>query len=144
MFEKGAPFPQLRDRLHRLSWLLSNAGTEVIYLVLTIVGAGLAGGLMWTLGLNGESLAKALVIHPPAILYSLLVSGFIVTVVPVRDLIGAEVFRNMLFGRYHRPLEEERIFLFIDLTGCTAYAQAHGDRQAQTYLGAYLATTPQM
>ena len=30
MFEKGAPFPQLRDRLHRLSWLLSNAGTEVI------------------------------------------------------------------------------------------------------------------
>ena len=70
-------------------------------------------------------------------------SGFIVTVVPVRDLIGAEVFRNMLFGRYHRPLEEERIFLFIDLTGCTAYAQAHGDRQAQTYLGAFLATTPQ-
>ena len=68
MFEKGAPFPQLRDRLHRLSWLLSNAGTEVIYLVLTIVGAGLAGGLMWTLGLNGESLAEALVIHPPAIL----------------------------------------------------------------------------
>lgn len=68
MFEKGAPFPQLRDRLHRLSWLLSNAGTEVIYLVLTIVGAGLAGGLMWSLGLNGESLAEALVIHPPAIL----------------------------------------------------------------------------
>ena len=57
----------------------------------------------------------------------------------MRDLIGAEVFRNILLGRYHRPVEEERVFVFLDLIGSTAYAQANGDLRAQAFLGAIFA-----
>jgi adenylate cyclase len=37
----------------------------------------------------------------------------VIMLVRMRDLIGAEVFVNLLVGRYHRPVEEERIFLFV-------------------------------
>ncbi len=64
----------------------------------------------------------------------------LVFVVRMRDLIGAEIFVNLMIGRYHRPVEEERIFLFVDVVGSTAYAETHGDLKAQAYLGAVFAT----
>ena len=45
-----------------------------------------------------------------------------------------------MIGRYHKPVAEERIFLFLDVVGSTAFAEAHGDLRAQEYLGAVFAT----
>ena len=45
------------------------------------------------------------------------------------------MFANTLIGRYHRPIREERIFLFLDISGSTRFADQHGDLAAQTYLG---------
>ena len=47
---------------------------------------------------------------------------------------------GLLTGRYRRPVEEERVFLFIDLAGSTAYAEKHGDLRMQEYLGRLFAT----
>jgi adenylate cyclase len=139
LFEQGVVIPRLRARLRGLPWLLSVLATEGIYLALVMVGAAVAGLLTWTSGLVSGPLADAVVIGPVAILYALTVSGILITMTRMRDLIGAEVFRNILLGRYHRPVEEERIFVFIDLIGSTAYAQAHGDLRAQAFLAAIFA-----
>ncbi len=41
-------------------------------------------------------------------------------------LLGRGVLANFILGRYHRPHEEERIFLFLDLVGSTTLAERLG------------------
>lgn len=46
--------------------------------------------------------------------------------VQVADKFGQGVLMSFLLGRYHRPKEEDRIFMFIDLTSSTTYAESLG------------------
>lgn len=48
-------------------------------------------------------------------------------VVQVRRIIGGRVLANFIAGRYHRPVEENRIFMFLDITGSTTLSQQLGD-----------------
>jgi class 3 adenylate cyclase len=48
------------------------------------------------------------------------------TLVALLRLLGGRVILNLLSGRYHRPFEEERIFLFLDLVGSTTLAERLG------------------
>jgi adenylate cyclase len=41
-------------------------------------------------------------------------------------MVGANVLRYFVAGRYHRPIAEERIFLFLDLEGSTTLAERLG------------------
>ncbi|MGU3541317.1 adenylate/guanylate cyclase domain-containing protein, partial [Methylobacterium sp. A54F] len=92
--------------------------------------------VVWALGHTTDSLAVAVKITPRVLAYSLAVSAPLVFVVRMRDLIGGEVFVNFLIGRYHKPVAEERTFLFLDVVGSTASAETHGDLRAQEYLSA--------
>lgn len=46
-------------------------------------------------------------------------------------LVGPRVLGNFLLGRYHTPLKEERIFLFLDIADSTKLAEQLGDVEAQ-------------
>ena len=50
-----------------------------------------------------------------------------VSLTSIAQLIGPSVLLKLLTGRYHRPREEERIVLFLDLTGSTAVAERIGN-----------------
>ncbi len=65
-------------------------------------------------------------------LYALVVTAFLGSVPAVRDLIGSAAFSSLILGRYHHPVSEERVFLFLDLVGSTTYAEAHGDFAARS------------
>jgi len=41
-------------------------------------------------------------------------------------MLGPGTLANLLLGRYHRPVEEERIFMSLDLNDSTAIATALG------------------
>ena len=41
-------------------------------------------------------------------------------------MLGQGVLRNFISGTYHRPHEEDRIFLFIDVIGSTGIAESIG------------------
>lgn len=71
--------------------------------------------------------------------YALGISALATFVFRVRDLMGPRVFASLLVGRYHRPITEERIFLFLDVAGSTRFAEEHGDLAAQSWLGAIFA-----
>ncbi len=52
-------------------------------------------------------------------------------------MIGPQVLVNIMLGKYHRPREEMRIFLFVDLIGSTALARRLGDLGTQKLLSRF-------
>ena len=139
-FERGLILRPLQRRIRGLSTIPYVLSAEVAYAAMIALGGALGGVACVYLGLTRESYQEALLLKPNAMLYALAVSALIVFVIRVRDLLGVEVFGNLLLGRYHRPVREQRIFLFIDVRGSSSYAEVHGDLRAQEYLAAIFAT----
>jgi adenylate cyclase len=55
-------------------------------------------------------------------------------VLQMRRVIGGRVLTNLLLGRYHSPVREERIFMLVDLKGSTALADRLGDERAHAFI----------
>jgi adenylate cyclase len=138
-FDRGLILAGLQAHIRRLPAVLFVPAAELAYVAMIVLGNALGGLVVWTFGLTGDPLNEAIRITPRVLTYALAVSALLVFVIRMRDLIGAEVFVNLLVGRYHRPVEEERIFLFLDVVGSTAFAETHGDLRAQEYLSAVFA-----
>lgn len=45
----------------------------------------------------------------------------------IHELLGPKVLWNFVIGRYHRPVREERVFLFLDMVGSTRLTEQLGD-----------------
>jgi len=139
-FERGLILPGLRRKLRQLPSLVYIIASEILLIALVYIGCVMAGTLLWALDLTqGMSWREATTLPTSVLVYSLVIVALFVFVTRMRDLLGAEVFRNLLIGRYHRPAREERLFLFIDVAGSTTYAESHGDLRAQEYLAAIFA-----
>ena len=138
-FDRGLILGGLQTRLRRLPARVYVLTAELAYVLMIAGGIALGGLVVWLFGLTGDPLREAVKITPRVLAYSLAVSAILVFVIRMRDLIGGEVFVNFLVGRYHRPVREDRIFLFLDVVGSTAFAETHGDLKAQAYLGAVFA-----
>ena len=48
----------------------------------------------------------------------------------VQDYVGGSIFENFLLGKYHSPIQENRIFMFLDMRSSTSIAEQIGH---QTY-----------
>ena len=48
--------------------------------------------------------------------------------------LGPGMIQNLLFGKYHQPLEEHRVFMFIDLKGSTRLAEIFGHHRYSQFL----------
>ncbi|MCT8341137.1 adenylate/guanylate cyclase domain-containing protein [Flavobacteriaceae bacterium TK19130] len=44
----------------------------------------------------------------------------------IRDYVGQGVLRNFFMGKYHHPIEETRIFMFLDMKSSTSIAERLG------------------
>jgi class 3 adenylate cyclase len=64
-------------------------------------------------------------------------SGLVQIAFQVSRLVGARVLLNFLLGRYHRPVREERIFMFLDLARSTELAEAMGELQVTALLSRF-------
>ena len=133
-YERGALFPRYTTCLRRLPSLAYFAAAEMSLLLVIIIGMGVMGIVVRALGLTDKSLVEVVIPRPQAVIYAMAVSALLIGVLRMRDLIGRSTFTNLILGRYHRPRSEERIFLFLDLVGSTAYAEKHGDFAAQELL----------
>ena len=47
-------------------------------------------------------------------------------ILTVRQVIGGRVLWNLILGRYHRPVKEDRIFMFLDMVGSMVVADKMG------------------
>jgi class 3 adenylate cyclase len=136
LYERGLILQRLRERVRQAATPLFATATVAIYVAIIILGNAVAGTLLHHLFGYMPNGRMAMMMSESGFAYSLTISALIAFVLRVRDLIGPRVFTNLLLGRYHRPISEERIFLFLDVVGSTRFAEVHGDLAAQEYLGA--------
>lgn len=71
-------------------------------------------------------------------LFSVVAAILINFVMVIRLMLGTSALSNFFAGRYHRPREEERIFLFLDLVGSTAIAERIGHRRFLDLLNRFI------
>lgn len=138
-FERRLVLRRLFDRIHALATPAYLAVTLALNTVVMALGFAVAGLLLRTAGRLHGRLHEVVVVPREILLYSFFVFFCMAFTLRVRELLGREVFLSLLTGRYRRPLREERVFLFLDLAGSTAYAETHGDLAAQAYLHAIFA-----
>ena len=74
------------------------------------------------------------------ILYISVISLITVLISDLSDHIGQGVLINFIFGRYHKPLTEDRVFMFLDMESSTAITEQLGHRRYFDFLQLYFAT----
>ncbi|MBE8724368.1 adenylate/guanylate cyclase domain-containing protein [Flavobacterium hungaricum] len=96
----------------------------VLFLVLSVVMfAEILGDLSYQDALAkyiSERLIKDFV-------FSLGASIFMILFFEVSSLLSSRFFYNYFVGKYHRPTQEERIFMFVDVKSSTSMAEQLGD-----------------
>ncbi len=135
LYERGFVLSRFRNRVRQAATPLFLIATVVTYAAVIVLGNAVASTVLNRLFSSMQSERSSMLMTQSGFIYSLGVSAVIVFIFRVRDLIGPSVFNNLLIGRYHRPISEERIFLFLDVAGSTQFADRHGDLAAQAYLG---------
>jgi adenylate cyclase len=136
-FERGLIFRRLHRRIQLFSTAALFVTSLVIYEVLMSAGYAMASLILQAMGkLEPRPMHEALVMPLSVFLYALGVCALIIFVLRVRELLGRDIFANMLISKYRKPVVEERVFLFIDLVDSTAFAERNGDLRAQQYLSA--------
>lgn len=138
-YERGTLTRSHRERVRNLPTLAYLLSAEASLLIVVLIGTAASGLLVWSLGWTDDTLAEAATPSLTSLLYSMVAAAVFVFMFRIRDLIGGEILASLVLGRYHRPISEERVFLFLDLVGSTAYARDHGDLAAQELLKAIFA-----
>jgi adenylate cyclase len=115
----------LRPWFRRLTFTTDLAISTVIVVALFMVGRGL-GHVVTSLDPSRfvRSFTETHLIY--ALPYFLVLAVGMLFVLQMNRMIGANVLRYFVAGRYHRPTPEERIFLFLDLEGSTTLAERLG------------------
>jgi adenylate cyclase len=55
-------------------------------------------------------------------------------ILQMRRVIGGRTLTNLLLGRYHQSVREERVFLLVDIKGSTPMAERLGDERAHAVI----------
>jgi len=74
---------------------------------------------------------------PKLFLYVMCVVFFMFGQLQILRVIGPRVLTNIVIGRYQRPVQEERIFLFLDIQGSTTMAEELGDLEVQELINRF-------
>jgi len=74
-----------------------------------------------------------------AVVYAFVGVVFVTFMAEVSRKLGPGVLWNWLLGRYHRPREEERVFMFLDLRGSTALAERLGPLRFSEFVREFFA-----
>jgi adenylate cyclase len=83
---------------------------------------------------NLSSKANIIII---ALIVTLGMSFIAVFVLMLRRMLGQNALLNFFTGRYHKPVEEERIFMFLDLSSSTQIAENIGHLKFHAFLNEF-------
>ena len=68
------------------------------------------------------------------VIYTLVIYGLLVFILQVNELLGEGVLWKFIRGKYRKPREEERIFMFLDMKSSTTIAERLGHLRFYTLL----------
>jgi adenylate cyclase len=107
---------------------------SLVWLVVIVAGVSLP--LLTVAGLStAELVDQQFVISVAASFVAALLVNF---VGQVNALLGRGVLVGLILGRYHRPREEVRVFLLIDLRGSTQIAERLGNLRYHGFLSRFI------
>jgi len=101
-------------------WML--AAKTLVYLVVILIGLDI-GRRLFTAGTAPPAIDRESLTN---VGFSLAFAAVVNFVMQIRRVLGQGVLGSFILGRYHRPREETRVFLFLDLVGSTALAERIG------------------
>ena len=140
LFKQGLLLRAIDRKLHGLPTPAYLLASLILDFLLIGVGYAACGVLLESFDLINDPLGELLLLPLNVFLYAFVWSTATNFLLRVRELLGRDGFSSMLISRYRNPLQEDRIFLFLDLVGSTAYAEANGDLKTQEYLAALFAS----
>jgi adenylate cyclase len=106
--------------------------TVVIYIV--TISIAILGGLSQGNKMN-EFIAFLLSPEPfVLVFYTLVVYSLLLFFLQINHLLGEGVLWKFIRGKYHKPREEERIFMFLDMKSSTTIAEQLGHVRFYTLL----------
>ena len=116
----------LRAWFRRRRFVVDLAISSVTVVALFLIGRGV-GQVLTTLDPSRfvASLGEPHLLYY-ALPYFVVLAVAMLFALQMNRMIGANVLRYFVAGRYHRPTAEERIFLFLDLEGSTTLAERLG------------------
>ncbi len=68
------------------------------------------------------------------VVYTLVIYGLLVSFLQINHLLGEGILWKFILGKYHKPREEERIFMFLDMKSSTTIAERLGHVRFYTLL----------
>ncbi len=71
------------------------------------------------------------------IIYSLIIFCIILFFLQISRLLGEGVLFKILFGKYNKPIEEDRIFMFLDIKSSTTLAENMGHEKFYSLLNSF-------
>jgi len=134
-FPLGLVFGLLELFLFRSGSMLRWSFTNVILfksVLYTSIIYAVSAGIAFLLGLfEGHKLSefpRFLVSKEQLILvmYCLVMYGLLLFLLQINHLLGEGVLWKFILGKYHKPREEERIFMFLDMKSSTTIAERLG------------------
>jgi adenylate cyclase len=130
-------FPKAEMRFRRWSFtkillfktLLYTAVIYVVTVVLAIIGGLLEGRKMSELPVFLTSLGLLVLV-----VYTLAIYSLLLFFLQINHLLGEGILWKFIRGKYHKPREEERIFMFLDMKSSTTIAEQLGHVRFYTLL----------
>jgi len=122
-------FPKARIRLGQLSFtkmllvktLLYTGAIYVVTVILAAITGFAAGKHIGELLVFMRSPEQLILVF-----YTLVIYGLLVFFLQVNQLLGQGILLKFISGKYHKPHEEERIFMFLDMKSSTTIAEQLG------------------
>jgi adenylate cyclase len=71
------------------------------------------------------------------IMTALVMYSIIILFLQISRLLGEGVLFKFLYGKYHKPVEEERIFMFLDIKSSTTIAEKIGHKKFYSFLNSF-------
>jgi adenylate cyclase len=99
--------------------------TKALTTTLLIVAALIVGGFLFFPGRFAGDGALMNLARDTG--YALAASSVAQFVLLAQTIVGGRVLANIIIGRYHKPLSEQRIFMFLDVADSTSLAEKAGD-----------------
>src|SRR5262249_33933078 len=131
LFEIGLDFERVRGWMAHLSF----TGTLILrslFYVLVIVAVHLTiMDARRRLGI-GSSAGDTDLLN--TVIFSSAASFAVNFVIQVSNLLGSRTLINFFSGRYHKPLQENRFVLFVDIAGSTGLAERLGGTGIHRFL----------
>ena len=136
-------------RMQFLPYLLLQTGFYVVVINASVIGVSAVHQALF----HGTGLAETFaseqirdLMYGRAFLkvnaYSLAMIFFINFVRQVNRMLGQNALKNFLTGKYHKPVEENRVFMFLDLKSSTQIAEKLKNKALPRVPERFLSTSP--